>query len=333
MQWTVEAVEMDVDMAEPAGGSLLSEPLDNVTLVLDTSALLGPEQTRNLLLRARSAVVPAAVLSELDGLKDSGDSTARAAVNALASSNVRVQSELEAACAAAEHFNPSVNDDRVLLCALQLASSELHAARVRIVTRDVNLRNRANALKQQRIRGCSPATALEPPSADELPSCSEPEAMELEKQRSSLEHDDTVALSDARQVLQAALLAAMREALPPEDVVPCLSSRTPPPEKPWNLGVVLRELKQKWLSVCSSRLPREVCDGVLSCSDGHQSASKYNNEQEKEESSALMLAPVAITCESFVCNSPGVVDEAERSRLRKALSRLRTYYEHAKERQ
>jgi hypothetical protein len=85
----------------------------------------------------------------------------------------------------------------VLLCALQLASSELHAARVRIVTRDVNLRNRANALKQQRIRGCSPATALEPPSADELPSCSEPEAMELEKQRSSLEHDDTVALSDA----------------------------------------------------------------------------------------------------------------------------------------
>jgi hypothetical protein len=72
---------------------------------------------------------------------------------------------------------------------------------------------------------------------------------------------------------------------------------------------------------------------VLSCSDGHQSASNYKNEQEKEESSALMLAPVAITCESFVCNSPGVVDEAERSRLRKALSRLRTYYEHAKERQ
>jgi hypothetical protein len=72
----------------------------------------------------------------------------------------------------------------------------------------------------------------------------EAESMELESPMQ--QHSAAMtAISDARQVLQAALMACMRYSLPPEDVLLCLHSKTPLPEEPWDVAVVLRELKQK----------------------------------------------------------------------------------------
>jgi len=216
------------------------------------------------------AVIPAIVTVELDRLKDAGDANARNAVSCIEANKhlLAVQSEMDARDAITKHFHPANNDDRVLLCALQLLShpdnshsQNQQLKRVRVVSHDAKLRNRANAL-HYKVRGVAIDAALAPVLHDESNRfVVEAESMELESPMQ--QHPAAMtAISDARQVLQAALMACMRDNLPPEDVLLCLHSKTPPPEEPWDVAVVLRELKQKWVSVCKDKLPREVYDGM-----------------------------------------------------------------------
>lgn len=308
------------------------EQREKCALVLDTSVLLtSTERIKVLLHNAFLVVIPAIVMSELDKLKDAGNSAARTAAVFLEnqSAMLHIQSEMDARSAIAEFFTPMQNDDRVLLCALQLASRHPQLHYVRVVSRDANLRNRANALHRN-VRGCAIDSALAPLTHDEdALLASETEAMEFEsplQQRSAA----ITALSDSRQVLQAALMAAMRESLPPEDVHSCLRANTPRPEEPWDVRVVLREMKHKWVSVCSDKLPREVYDGIHdvqlpSISSEPNTGATASNEH----TCASTIVPLALACEQYIAKSTGVTDERERQRLQKALSRLREWYDTA----